>query len=495
MARKKFAAVPAGTGKSLKEFAALYDPRHVIDDPLPVYGKLFQPSKVYIITAAQNATPVHPEFWKILQLVAKCRKAQIVVIPLRYKNPTSKWRGSQEGREWWTHEVEPLLCNQRHGLNDNLTLMADYKIQATQSNPLQSKEAISLASSGIYGATKIHLKSVPVPASRMGKVNVTTGACTVENYTDTGYGKNGEFHHSLSALIVEVVDSKRFHMRHLHYDKDTNSVTDGARGEQYFAERGYRRAPQPLALVEGDTHVDSTCPAVESATQEMLDTLNPQYSVVHDVLDAYSCNPHHWGNPFNARAKMLSGRDDVRAEVGRAVAFIRRRAKDRKVLVVPSNHDNMLARWIEKGDWKLETVNQGFYLELAKVMSDGTQMTPGGMTRPDPFVHCLTQAAIPNVIHSPDSFVLGEVDLALHGDRGPNGARGSIKNLRRLGSKIIIGHSHSPGIDEGAYQTGTSTLLRLEYNAPPSSWLNAHVLLQHDGKRQMIIIVDGKYKA
>lgn len=481
-------------GRTLDEFKSLYDPRHVVDEPLKKYGTTLPESDVYIVTAAQNATPVNSEFWAVLQRIAKHRHGRIVVVPLRYKNVTSRWRGSQENAEWWTGEVEPYLCNQRHQLNSNLTLMADYKIQATQSSPLTSKEAISLASSGIYGHTKMQLRSVAVPSGRMGKVNITTGACTEQNYTDSGAGRTGEFHHSLSALVVEVVDDKRFHMRRLHFDRATSSVIDGARGERYTATRVVR-APRPLALVEGDTHVDFTCPLVEQATQQILTELNPEYDVLHDVLDSYSCNPHHWGNPFNARAKRMTGRDDVEAEVRRAIEFIRGRAKNRKCVIVGSNHDNMLARWIEKGDWKLEPTAGGFYLRTALAMWEGTHMEPSGMVRPDPFLYWLMQEKIPNVLDAGTSFSLADVELALHGHQGPNGARGSIHNLRRLGTKVIIGHAHSPGEDEGAMQTGTSTLLRLEYNHGASSWLNAHGLLQADGKRQLLIIVDGKYKA
>ena len=70
----------------------------------------------------------------------------------------------------------------------------------------------------------------------------------------------------------------------------------------------------------------------------------------------------------------------------------------------------------------------------------------------------------------------------------------TIRNLRRVGVRSVIGHSHSPGIEEGCYQTGTSTFLRLEYNSGPSGWLQAHVLVHADGKRQLIIIIDGKWR-
>jgi hypothetical protein len=83
----------------------------------------------------------------------------------------------------------------------------------------------------------------------------------------------------------------------------------------------------------------------------------------------------------------------------------------------------------------------------------------------------------------------------MHGDRGPNGARGSIKNLRRIGVKSIIGHSHSPGIDEGCYQVGTSTSLvpRLQQSGP-SSWLNTHCLVYANGKRTLINIINGEWR-
>jgi len=46
-------------------------------------------SKRYLITGAQNATPVHKGFWSALCVAAKALDAEIIVIPLRYRNPTS----------------------------------------------------------------------------------------------------------------------------------------------------------------------------------------------------------------------------------------------------------------------------------------------------------------------------------------------------------------------------------------------------------------------
>lgn len=460
--------------------------------------KLREDAKVYVITAAQNATPIHPEFWACLQQVAKHRRAEMLVVPIRYKNPTSRWTASQANEERWAVEVLPFLWNVRKVINENLILLGEIKVQPTASDPLTGFDAMSGAASAILGHTKMALRSIATPSNRMAKIITTTGAATVPNFTDSRAGRQGAFHHSLAALIVEV-QGKRFFLRQLHYDNKTESVTDL---ETRYHVKKVERAPRPLALVMGDSHVDALDPSVDHATfgkKGIVESLKPFHLIWHDTLDAYAVNGHHAGNPFIAIAKSISGRSSIEAEVRRACEFVRKRtAGDMTSVVVPSNHDDMLRRFIIAHDWRTNPINAEFYLNAALQMVRGTQMTERGAEYPSPF-----PMVFPSMVKSMDrirllkddeSFVLAGVELSMHGDRGPNGSRGSIKNLRRIGVKSIIGHSHSPGIDEGTYQTGTSTRLRLEYNGGPSSWLNAHVLLNADGKRQLLIMVRGKWK-
>jgi len=482
--------------KTLGEFKEAHDPTYKILAPTVIYGRELKPAKRFLITAAQNATPVHKTWWRVLRTMTKKLGAELLVIPLRYKNPTSQWSGSQRNAEYWATEVRPFMWNVRYPLNANLTVLADLKVQPTMSSPLSGAEAVSLESSGIIGHTKLQLRSIPTAPGRMAKLLTTTGVCTEPNYTDSRAGRIGEFHHSLSAVLVEV-DGKRFHLRPVHFDAKTQSCTDL---ETRYTVRGADRAPRPLALVMGDTHVDAICPLVERATFGLggiVETLNPQHLIWHDLLDSYSVNPHHAGNPFNAVAKRQTGTDDARAEVQRAIEFVAKRTtKDRESVVVGSNHNDMLRRWVVSNDWRRDPVNAEFYLETALAMVRGTKLTGKGTEYPDPFAHWFRQAKVPNtrVLDLDEDFMLGGVELGMHGDQGPNGARGSIHNLRRIGVKSIFGHAHTPGIDEGAYQTGTSTRLQLEYVHGPSSWLNCHCALHADGKRQLIFIIDGKFR-
>jgi hypothetical protein len=457
---------------------------------------LSKSTKRYIITAAQNGTPIHEGFFRSLLVAAKHLGAELLVIPIRYKNPTSRWTLSQANAETWDQPLAPYLYNGRRKLNANLVVLGDIKTVPTASSPLTGFDAISGGESAILGHTKLQLKVIPTPSNKLPKILTTTGAVTVPNYTDSKAGKIGEFHHMLGAVIVELED-KIFHMRHVSADTKTGEFTDLV---TRYTPTGARRAARPLALVMGDTHVDYIDHKVERATfgaGGIIETLNPIHLVWHDLLDGYSCNPHHGKNPFNRIAKRQANRDDVGDEVRRAVEFVKKRTTgDRKSVVVASNHDDFLRRWIINSDWREDPTNAEFYLTTALQMVKGTTLNASGTSAPDPFAYWIKRAGHPaiRVLGVDEPFQLGGVDLGQHGELGPNGARGSITNLRRIGARSIIGHSHSPGIDEGAMQVGTSTRLRLEYNAGPSSWLNAHAVLHADGKRQLIFIIDGQWR-
>jgi len=468
----------------------------------PIFKRTLGKVERFLVTAAQNATPVHKGFVNALEVAANKHSAEILVIPLRYKNPTSSWSASQKNEETWAPEVSPYLWNTRKALNQNLHVVGDAKIQPTASNPLTGFDGLTHGESAIFGHTKLQLRTVPVPSGKLPKIMTTTGACTKPNYTDSRAGKLGEFHHTLGACMVEI-RGREFHIRQINAESKTGAFIDL---DTYYgidwAKKGYAPAPRALALDMGDTHVDAVDPAVDRATfgkGGIVDLLNPAELIWHDLLDGDSINPHHRGNPFLGVHKRQFGMDNAEAEVQRAVAFLDARTKGGRLsVVVPSNHDDFLTRYLIATDWRQDATNAEFYLESALAMVRQAKSKDANAEKLSAFTYWVARilGSRPDVkcLANDESHVVAGIETGLHGDKGPNGARGSLKNLRRIGVKVIVGHSHSPGIDEGGYQNGTSTRLRLGYNSGPSSWLNAHTVIYGNGKRSLLNVINGRWR-
>jgi len=456
-------------------------------------------SKIFVVTAAQNATPLHDTFWASLLQYCEFRNAELMVIPIRYKNPTSRWTESQANAETWAEDAHPYLWNVRKDLNKNITVLGDIKIQPTAVSPLTGFEGITHGESGIFGHTKLQLKVVATPQGKYPKILTTTGACTVKNYTDTRAGKLGEFHHTLAAVVVEV-DGPRFHLRQI------NAKSDGTFYDLDYLYDGSKRKPVQCsgvpAIVMGDTHVEGIDPVVEKVTfGDMIPFFQPRKLFWHDLEDGGSVN--HWAqkNPFVTGARHFAHQDSASEEFYNALAFVSERTPEgTQSRIVASNHNDWLHRWILERDWKtLSPRDRGFYLKVASKLYEQSKLLTGDdAEKLNAFILLAKEhfANVPNVkvLDYEESSMVEGVECGFHGHFGPNGSRGSARNMRRIGVKSIIGHSHTPAIEEGCYQVGTSTKLTRGYTHGPSSWLNTHAVIYPNGKRTLINIIDGKWR-
>lgn len=466
---------------------------------MPIFRRTVGGVTTLLITAAQNATPAHGGFVKAMESLCNERSGDILAVPISYKNPTSRWDASSQNEQVWADEFTPYLCNQRKRLNRNLIVLGDIPTQPTAVNPLSGYDALTHGESGILAHTKLALRTIATPQSRYPKILTTTGAATVENFTRTPTGKKGEFHYTLGATLVEI-KGKKFHIRQINGDKTSGDFIDL---DRYYGGNGHTmKAPPALALPMGDTHVDSVDPAVDAATfgpGGIVETLNPQELDWHDLLDSYSVSHHHAGNVFIAAAKIRSGRMDVDAEVRRAVEHVMKRTTGgRKSYIVASNHIDMLTKWVVNTDPRSAPANLRFWCETALALDKATTIDARGAAIPDAFAQwgrkLIGDRQDITFLDRDATHTVAGIELGMHGDKGPNGSRGSRQNLRRIGVKSIIGHSHSPGIDEGCYQVGTSTYLKLEYTSGPSGWLNTHCIVYANGKRSLINIIDGEWR-
>lgn len=468
-----------------------------LGDPVPD-GELPR-SRVYVITCAQDDAPVHAGFLASLQHYCAARKALLVVIPYTYQQAYAASR-NKTGLDNWAPELKNFMYAGRANLNNNLQLLADVRVLPTASRPLASFESLSGPKSSIVGHPSIALASVATPHNRLPKLLVTTGAVTRPRYTNTRAGKIGEFHHVFGAVVVELQSSKIFHLRHI------NAVSDGSFTDLawHATPHGIKRAPRAEAVVLGDQHVAVADKQVVRATfgpGGIIPTLSPRHVVWHDTLDFYAANHHHRNDPFLKLAKRRAGRDSVEDEVREACAFLQKYApKNALSILVASNHDEAFDRWLRETDWRQDMVNAEFYLETAMAVARSAKLKDCRGEALSPFHHWLRRLLPSNMIRRMrllernGSFLIRGIEVGMHGDRGANGARGSLASFRRIGRKTVIGHSHSPGINGGAYQVGTSSGLHLDYNAGLSSWLHCHCVIYANGKRTLIPIIDGSWR-
>lgn len=457
----------------------------------------------YIITSAQNNTPIHQPFFAALLNYCEVMNAELMVIPYRYKNPTSVF--TDKDQESWDVALNDYMVSGNIKICPELILVGGVKIQPTATQPLSGFEGYTGTSSAIFGHPKVSLKTVPTPSNELPKILVTTGAITKPNYTDSKAGFKGEFHHSLAALIVEVTETE-FHIRHIH-GQANGSFYDL---DMHFTEHDHSSGHRVAALITGDTHAMFLNKDVEKATysdpDSIINVLTPEMKVFHDLHDHFSRNHHEINNSLKNYAKHFSNTDDVEAELQVAADLLDRYNSENSLnIIIKSNHDEALDRWLAQADISHDPRNVRFYhymkyhqLKEMDIKSNGRFDTIDAFEfwckNPDKQrgLRCVDNTVF---LKRDQSLMVNDIEIGFHGDIGPNGSRGSAQNLSKLGSKMIVGHSHSPCIVDGCYQVGTSSDLNMGYNRGPSSWMTTHAIVYPDGKRTLIHVVNGKWKA
>lgn len=445
--------------------------------------------KRFIITWAQNNTPVHTKFFENIKAYATYIDADIHVVAGRYKNPTSVFDDSEV--DFWVDEILPYLDANRHDIHKYLSVMSDVKIQPTATNPMSGLQGVSGINSCVFGSPKVQLEMIPVLEGNKPKMMLTTGAVTVINYTDSKAGKKGEFHHTLGFVVVEIKDKDTFFVRQV-----TAHHKNGSFSDLFFNVNNgnVERLKSIAGIVLGDLHSGHHDQKLINKTHELLQVLVPEHVILHDIYDGSSINPHESKDPFLQYGKEVKGTNSVGKEIDAMMVLLEPFKKYKNVVIDRSNHDDFLDRWLKNEDWKRQPTSKNslIYMEYSAILLKQYAKNPYSV-----------KGVIPEIINQkyPNFITLGrnesykilDWEVGQHGDVGSNGSRGSLLQFRKLNTKIIVGHYHSPGRKDGALAVGTSTHLRVGYNIGPSSWLQSHVIIHNDGKAQHINYINGEF--
>lgn len=447
--------------------------------------------KRFIITWAQNNTSVHKGLMRNIERYADFIDADIHVIAGRYKNPTSVWTNNQEKEEKWANEVLPYLDANRHDIHKYVSILSDIKVQPTAVNPMTGMQALSGINTCIFGAPKVQMEMIPVLEGNKPKMMLTTGSVTKKNYTDSKSGKVGDFHHTFGFVIVEIKDDETFFVRQVTANDRTGNFNDLCYSVD---DSGINKIKSISAIVLGDVHFGHHDPVVMAKTHEFMNKIVPDHVILHDVFDGNSISHHELSDPFIQYGKEIQGTNDLEKEIDVMVECLLPFNKYKNVVIVRSNHDDFLDRWLKKEDWKKQPTfkNSRLYMKFSDILLGQYGENPNDVKGVIPY---LINKVFPKYITlgRRASYIVKGWELGQHGDIGANGSRGSLLQFRKLNTKVVVGHYHSPGRKDGAIAVGTSTHLRVGYNNGPSSWLQSHVIIHNDGRAQHLSFIDGEF--
>ena len=435
--------------------------------------------KSFVIGWAQNNTPVNKKVLESMLAYGKFHKSGIHVIAGRYKNPTSIWTMGQQSEEHWDRAVLPYLDANRHNLHKFLQILSDIKMPPTASTPLSGMNGITGLESCVIGHPRMHLKSLPVLDGYPSKLLLTTGALTEQNYTDSGSGKKGEFHHQFGFVFVEL-DGDIFHIRQISVEEDGTfydlcyKVVDGV---------VYDNTEGVEVIVLGDIHNLSTDPVAMKVSAKQLDYFKPNHTIVHDLQDAGEVNPHERKDPFILLEKEERGLT-LKGEMDAMVEWLHR-YKRHNLVVVRSNHDEFVDRFLLE-DWRKQP-NKLMYLKYASAVAEG--LAPKGIV---PYIIDKEFGGEVRALGIDDSYRVLDWELGVHGHLGASGSRGSANQFKNLNTKNVTGHTHAPIRLDGHVSVGTLTYKRLGYNKGMSPWMQTNFFIYPNGKGQHVHIIRGK---
>ena len=221
-------------------------------------------------------------------------------------------------------------------------------------------------------------------------------------------------------------------------------------------------------------------------TKTLLDDLHPEHVVIHDIFNGVSISHHDNNNIIKQYRKFLNGKLSLSEEINYMCDWVEKMQKY-NLVIVKSNHDEFLDRWIINGEWKMNITNALEYVNYAKLLLDND--ADNGI------IPYILNQKFSNVktLKRDESFKISGWEVGTHGDVGSNGKRGTFTSFNKLNLKIILGHYHSPRRSNYTVSVGTSTKLKLDYNIGASNWSNAHALIFDDESVQIIIFNNYKF--
>src|SRR5581483_9974911 len=426
-------------------FKGIIDETLVSDDAIQNLKQEVRGYNKFVITTAIGGGKVHSKFHSSLKKYCELNNAKLLI--LMAEDPASirkfKIPNGLEEEQFVFSDIK---------LNSNI-FISTIKLSAKQIDPMTGLSRLGKREgSFIYASPKQRLVFVPI-GSTLPHAIMTTGAITLPDYQTEHYMSErtawiAKQDHVMGAVIVEVEDEEIYHFRQIQAEKNGSFIDLG----KQYTENGVIDV-RPSAFILGDWHSGETDPTAKTSWKEVVDAVKPRILVLHDAFNGKSINHHEKGRKIKRakfyRDNLLSLKDELK-KFAEDLNELSTWAD--QVVIVKSNHDEFLEEILEDGRYINDPINFEICTKLALAMLNGSSPLRIGAE--------ISGLSATNIVwlKRDDDFEIARIQLGAHGDKGPNGARGSIKNLESSYGNCVIGHSHSPGILRGCWQVGTSSL-------------------------------------
>ena len=440
----------------------------------------------FVISSVVAGKAADLEAYQIIKSYCAANDAVLLLIPTE---------DVKSGKRLFNWTFDPIFKNELFIFKDtqlsDKVLISSIKVTAKQFNPTASLEGIvgKEQKSIFVAATKNRLKSTPAFPGEIPHILATTaGALTKNDYDNDHFmsqrtSKIASYYHTLGARVIELDrETGNFYTRELVIKE--GSLVD--LGTEYRAGERPKKVDKAVKVL-GDSHAGQQDMELCRAIFTCLDDIGVVNELVlHDLCNSASIS-HHTSDDVVKRLELIVNDDDVLVnEINQVVKYLNLVSGAphiNKVSVVPSNHDNHIYKWVKSGrafsdkDFR----NIPTYCKLVLAVHEGK-------------VNNVLQFLVENVateklmfpekiqwLAKDTHYKYCGIELSLHGDKGANGARGSLKTFQNAVSNAIVGHSHSMNILDDVYQVGTTSEMDLGYNEGLSTWTRTCCIGYNEG--------------
>jgi hypothetical protein len=379
----------------------------------------------YFVTSLSAGDSVNWDFKSALDTFCKEKNAKLIIMAMR-----GCISSDEEYEEENYNKLAPYLYT-HYIINNNLHIIDDMS-NPQQFIPLTSMDRLR-HSNQILAHPKFEFKSLSVEKNKYPHILHTTGSIGNGNtYRPVRAGYISAEDHCLGGIIIHVIDSERFHIRQVLFDKVSNSITD--LGIKYSS-NGKISKNYPKAIYLGDYHTDCTDPQAREATIRMINKLNIPVALSGDVFSGRSIS-HYEKNNMKAildRPENVSTLEKELDLMGEELNYLLSNCKNLNFKVIKGNHDIWLDNYLKFSTYANDPNNIKLAVKLASVLFDGQNPAEYYIKNKFPKI-----ADRLEFFKESTSYKISGIELGQHGHQNQEGLRVSRRGIQNESIILIM---------------------------------------------------------